>query len=296
MTWTTHAACAKLRKPGDKLMGKYLIVVNDIQLNVLVEGAGPPLLLLHGFPDSLHLWRHQVPALVNAGYRVIAPDQRGFGRSAAPAGKGHYTAEKISGDAIALLDTFGVREKIGLVGHDWGAVIGWLLATNYPQRIECFTALSSGHPNAFLSAGPEQFLKSWYVLFFQIPGLSERLLRANDWAIYRRFVKGYPESERWIRDISRPGRLTAALNWYRALLPELMGMTFDKVQIPTMGVWSSGDVALSEKQMTNSARWVARMWRYERVDHASHWLMLDRPEELNTLLLDWLAANLTNNL
>lgn len=274
-------------------MDEHLVVVNDIKLNVLVAGEGRPVLLLHGFPDSLHLWRHQVPALVEAGYRVFVPDQRGYGRSAAPVAKDHYTAEKITADAIALLDVFGVSEKVSLIGHDWGAAIGWQLAINHPQRIDRFAALSVGHPNAFLSAGKEQILKSWYMLFFQIPGLSERLLQANDWAMYRSFVKGYPESERWIQDLSRPGRLTAALNWYRALLPQMMGTSYKKTRVPTMGVWSSGDVALSEQQMTNSAQWVDNTWRYERIEHASHWMMLDRPEELNALLLDWLAADLT---
>jgi pimeloyl-ACP methyl ester carboxylesterase len=122
-----------------------------------------------------------------------------------------------------------------------------------------------------------------------MPGICERMLQANDWALYRRFVKEYPESERWIQDLSRPGRLTAALNWYRVLLPQMARTSYKKVQLPTLGVWSSGDVALSEIQMLNSARWVDSTWRYERIEHASHWMMLDKPDEVNACLLEWLA-------
>ncbi|MGR8980821.1 MAG: alpha/beta fold hydrolase, partial [Gammaproteobacteria bacterium] len=151
------------------------IQVNDIQLNVYEEGEGEPVLLLHGFPDSNYLWRSVIPRLVKAGYRAIAPDQRGFGGSDAPEGKENYDMALIAKDAVALMDALSIP-KARLVAHDWGALIGWFLAGTYPERFESYTAISVGHPNAYAAAGFEQKKKGWYVLFFQLEGIAEKAL------------------------------------------------------------------------------------------------------------------------
>lgn len=261
--------------------------VNGLTLNVLVEGEGEAVLLLHGFPDSNYLWRGVIPILVKAGYKVIAPDQRGFGESDAPEGKDNYDMELIARDAIAVLDELGI-EKAKLVAHDWGAMIGWLLAGTYPDRFENYTAISVGHPKAYAGAGFEQKKKGWYVLFFQLVGIAEKAFMANDWAIFRKTVNDHPEIDHWIEDLSRPGRLTAGMNWYRANLSKLWKADFPRLKIPVFGIWSTEDVALAEDQMISSAAYVDAPWRYERLEGVSHWVPADAPEELSRMVLDFI--------
>ena len=266
--------------PGTKM------TINGLNLNVLVEGEGEPVMLLHGFPDSNYVWRDVIPLLVDAGYKVIAPDQRGFGESDAPEGKEHYDMELIAKDAIAILDELGI-EKAKLVAHDWGAMIGWLLAGTYPERFESYTAISVGHSKAYAAAGFEQKKKGWYVLFFQLEGIAEKAFMANDWAIFRKTVNNHPEIEHWIKDLSRPGRLSAGMDWYRANLSKLWKAEFPRVSIPVFGIWSSDDVALAEDQMISSAAYVDASWQYERMDGISHWIPVDAPEALSELLLKY---------
>jgi len=260
--------------------------INGLNLNVVVEGEGEPVLLLHGFPDSNYLWRGVIPRLTKAGYRVIAPDQRGFGMSDAPEGKENYDMELIAKDAVALLDALNIA-KAELVAHDWGAMIGWLLAGTYPERFESYTAISVGHPKAYLSAGLEQKKKGWYVLFFQLSGIAERIFMAKNWSLFRKTVHDHPEMDHWIKDLSRPGRLTAGMNWYRANLSKLWKAEFPRVKIPVFGIWSTGDVALTEDQMIGSAAFVDAPWRYERFEGVSHWIPVDVPDKLSDLLLDF---------
>ncbi len=237
------------------------IQVNGIHLNVYVEGEGSPVLLLHGFPDSNYLWRGVIPHLVKAGYRVIAPDQRGFGESEAPEGKENYDMALIVEDAIAVLDALNIA-KAKLVAHDWGAIIGWALAGTYPERFESYTAISVGHPRAYASAGFEQKKKGWYVLFFQLEGIAEKAFMARDFALFRKSVHSHPDVDHWIKDLSRPGRLAAGMNWYRANLFKLWKADFPRVSIPVFGIWSNDDVALAEDQMIGSAAYVDAPWRY----------------------------------
>jgi pimeloyl-ACP methyl ester carboxylesterase len=260
--------------------------VNGVNLNVTTAGKGDPVLLLHGFPDSAELWRHVIPRLVAAGHRVIAPDQRGFGRSDAPRGARNYTVEQIGRDAMAVLDLLGVK-RAKLVGHDWGALIGWHLAGAYSHRFERYAALSVGHINAYASAGLRQKLKGWYVLAFQVPGLAEALFGGADFAVLRAYLGKHPELAKWTADLARPGRLTAGLNWYRANFGRLLAPDFPRASIPVMGVWSDRDVALAEDQMVNSARFVDAPFRYERLAGVGHWMPLDAPEAVSDLLLDF---------
>lgn len=264
--------------------------INGMNLNVLVEGEGEPVLLLHGFPDSNYLWRGVIPHLVKAGYQVIAPDQRGFGLSDAPEGKENYDMELIAKDAVAILDALNIS-KAKLVAHDWGAMIGWLLAGNYPDRFESYSAVSVGHPKAYASAGFEQKRKGWYVLFFQFAGIAEKACMADDWALFRKTVGDHPEMDHWIEDLSRPGRLTAGMNWYRANLSKLWKAEFPRVKIPVFGIWSTEDIALAEDQMIGSAEYVDAQWQYERIEGVSHWVPVDEPEKLSNMLLSYFKQN-----
>ena len=266
--------------------------VGEVTLRVLEEGTGYPVLLLHGFPDSARLWRHQIPALRDAGYRVIAPDLRGFGESDKPTDLAQYVLPVILQDVLGILDQAGI-ERAHVVAHDWGAALGWLMASIAPDRVARFVALSVGHPASYGSAGMSQREKSWYMLLFSFRDVAERLIEQDDWRLFRDFVRNHPEADHWIGDLRRPGALSAGLAWYRAnVSPEQLFRPppeLPPVAAPTMGVWSTGDAYLTEAQMTGSEAHVAGEWRYERFDEASHWLQLDRPQALNQLLVEWLG-------
>jgi pimeloyl-ACP methyl ester carboxylesterase len=266
--------------------------VNGIGLEVQDEGSGPPVLLMHGWPDSHRLWRHQVGALTDAGYRCIAPDMRGFGDSDRPAEVGAYALPLIAGDVLGVLDQLGI-DRAHVVGHDWGAALAWALAALAPDRVDHLVAMSVGHLTSFREAGWEQREKSWYMLLFQFEGVAEQWLSKNDFANFRSWC-GHPEADTVTADLARPGAITASLNWYRANVPPASlvdaGIDLPPIAAPTMGIWSSGDIALLEAQMTGSAAHVKGPWRYERVDGAGHWMQLEQPDTVNALLLDFLPA------
>jgi pimeloyl-ACP methyl ester carboxylesterase len=266
----------------------------EIEIEVAVDGPedGTPVLLLHGWPDSHRLWRHQVPALTGAGLRTIAPDLRGFGESSRPGEVGAYALPEIFGDVLAVLDHLGV-ERSHVVGHDWGAFVAWMLATLLPDRVDRLAALSVGHPASYYAAGTPQRRMSWYILLFQFEGVAEQWLSADDWFNYRD-VFAHPDPEGTIADLSRPGALTASLNWYRANIPPSSLVDprpeLPPVAVPTLGIWSSDDRFLTEDNMTGSTKFVTGSWRYERLDGVGHWMQLQAPDTVNSLLIDHLAG------
>lgn len=263
---------------------------DGLKLNYIDEGTGPAVFLIHGFPDSIHMWRHQIPYLINAGYRVIAADNRGMGQSDAPQAVEAYTLDLISADCITILDACSV-DRVAVVGHDWGAVIGWVLVDQIAQRASCFSALSVGTPQSY--AGCDDIRQKeigWYTLMFQMEDVAEQILTADDWKLFRQWTRHHAETEHWIKSLSREGRLRAGINIYRAnIIPALTGQVVANSQVPTLGLWSTGDAYLVEEQMLASGRFVRSDWHYERVDNASHWMMLDRPEHVNRLLLNHLS-------
>jgi pimeloyl-ACP methyl ester carboxylesterase len=264
--------------------------VNGTGLEVEDRGSGAPVMLLHGWPDSHRLWRHQVAALTVAGYRTIAPDLRGFGESDRPAEVEAYSLLNIAGDVLGVLDHLGI-ERAHVVGHDWGAALAWAVAAFAPERVDHLAVLSVGHPSSFRRAGFEQREKSWYMLLFQFDGVAEQWLSADDFANFRAWSQ-HPEADAVIADLARPGALTATLNWYRANVPPTVlvepPLEIPPVSAPTLGIWSSGDFALTEAQMSGSAAHVTGTWRYERVEGAGHWMQLEQPDSVSKLLLDFL--------
>jgi pimeloyl-ACP methyl ester carboxylesterase len=272
--------------------------VNGLDFNLAEAGDGPPVLLLHGFPDSWRLWRHQISALADAGHRVIAPDLRGFGDSAKPQTVEAYRMRALVTDVVGVLDALGV-ERADVAGHDWGASLAWVLAMFVPDRVSRLAAVSVGHPRAYAAAGLEQWRASWYMLWFQFPGVAERELRADDWAFFRRWAWNGaapgqdPDADRQVAGLSRPGALTAGLNWYRAnidpasFVADGEGSSLPPVSCPTMGIWTSDDFALTESQMIGSERFVTGPWRYVRLDGVDHWVPVHAPERLSQLLVDF---------
>jgi pimeloyl-ACP methyl ester carboxylesterase len=263
---------------------------DGLEFNVQQQGDGPPVLLLHGFPDSLHLWRRVAPLLAAAGFHVIAVDQRGFGESGAPAGKEHYRIDRLVADLTGLLAALGIHEPVHVLGHDWGAVITWCMAMIRPDRVRSAVAISVGHPREYALAGPEQKLKGLYTIGWQVPVVAERWLTAHDWARMRHWLRQHPDPESCLRDLARPGRLTAGLNWYRANMLSALTRAWPPCRVPLLGIWSSEDHGLAEDQMARSVRRMAAPWRYERIDGAGHWLPLEQPERIAALAIDWFSG------
>jgi len=267
------------------------ITVNGLSFPVIDQGTGPAVLLLHGFPDSRFLWRNQIGPLLDAGFRVIAPDLRGFGDAPKPAKVEDYRLPVIASDVMGILDALGVKQA-RVVGHDWGAALTWYLALTRPDRIERVVALSVGANGNSGAASLAQREKSWYFLFFQFEGIAETTLMRNDWAFFREWSRGQGDTDRYVKDLSRPGALTAALNWYRAnvrpQMPVENAAAAPKIAVPAMGVWGDGDPFLTEDHVRKSPERLSGSWRYEKVAGAGHWIMLDKPAELNRLLLDYL--------
>jgi len=267
------------------------IDANGLSFHVVDEGSGDDaVVLLHGFPDSSYLWRKQIPALTDAGFRVIAPDLRGFGQSDKPPDVGAYVMRTLVQDVSGIMDALGV-ERAHVVGHDWGASLGWAVASFLPERVHKLVVLTVGHPTAFARAmiTTSQGLRAWYMFFFRIPGLSEWVISRNDFATFRRGFRS-PDIDREIEALSPPGALTAGLNWYRANVRPSRRPKLPNVSAPTLGVWGSKDPALTEQQMRGSAAFVDGPFRYERIE-AGHWMMLSRPDQVNALLLDFLQGS-----
>jgi pimeloyl-ACP methyl ester carboxylesterase len=268
-----------------------IVTANGVDLHVEVHGDGDPVLLLHGWPDTAGLWRAQVPELTAAGFRVITPDLRGFGRSGRPEGKENYQLANSVADVAAVLDAAGASSA-HLVGHDWGAAVAWLTASYLPDRVRTLTALSVPHLAAVDT--PRQREMAWYQLFFQFEEVAEATLAYNDWAALRELTPGYRDIERAIADLSRPGALTASMNWYRAnVVPRMPGprRQLPPVTAPTLGIWSDGDRYLDGARMRASGDLVKGPWRYAEIAGASHWIPLDAPEEVSSLLLEWFSAS-----
>jgi pimeloyl-ACP methyl ester carboxylesterase len=266
------------------------ITANGLRFAVVDEGAGTPVVLLHGFPDTSYVWRHQVPALVAAGFRAIAPDLRGRGKSDRPQRVEDYALTNMVADVAGIMDALGVT-RAHVVGHDWGAAVAWLFASLMPQRVDRLVVISVGNPAARGEPTLESLQKGWYRLLFQFP-TAEEVVRQNDWYLLRTLFQGAADLERYITDLSEPGALTAGLNWYRGTFaPERLlspPPALPPVPGPTLGIFGTGDLYLTEEDMVRSARTVTGPWRYERIEGVGHWVSVEAPERLNRLLLDFL--------
>ncbi|WP_300007966.1 alpha/beta fold hydrolase [Pseudonocardia sp.] len=268
-----------------------------------VREAGPadgtPVLLLHGFPQGADSWDAVVPALTGAGYRTVAPDQRGYSPRARPGARADYRLDALVADAVAVIDDrAGGRAHV--VGHDWGAAVAWRLAARHPDRVRTLTALSVPPAAAYARSlvTTRQVLASWYFVAFQVPGLAERFLAAGDGPYSRRFTAALRRSgqsrERARRDAARfadPAALTAALNWYRGVLAGRPGPEDPPVPVPTLFVWSDGDIAITRQATALVHRHVSGPYRYAELRGVSHWIPEEAPDELAELLLGHLAAH-----
>jgi pimeloyl-ACP methyl ester carboxylesterase len=265
-----------------------------------VSDAGPAggegVVLLHGYPQAAASWREVVPGLAQAGYRTLAPDQRGYSPGARPQGRKPYVLRELMDDVLALADEAGL-DRFHVVGHDWGGAVAWGLATDHPARLRTVTVLSTPHPEAFLRSmvSSTQLLRSLYMVLFQIPLLPEWLTTTGDGRLARRALRrsGLPAElvEEYVERLMEPGAITAALNWYRALPLQLGDMREVRpVTVPTMFVWSSGDVALGRTAAELTGRYVVGPYRFEVLDGVSHWIPEEVPHVVVRLLLEHLRS------
>jgi pimeloyl-ACP methyl ester carboxylesterase len=270
------------------------IEANGLGFEVADEGGGTPVVLLHGFPDTNVVWRYQVAALTAAGFRTIAPDMRGRGGSDRPPDVVDYALRNIVADVTGIMDALGIR-RAHVVGHDWGAAVAWGVAMFAPERVDHLVAISVGAPGADGPPSLEALQKSWYRIVFLFEGVAEDLVRRDDWYLLREMLQGGGEAfDDYVANLAEPGALTAALNWYRAnlplerLIPAGPRQQFPQVSAPTMGVFGTDDLYLTEDAMTNSVSKVTGPWRYERLEGVGHTIPLEAPDQLNRLLLDFL--------
>lgn len=270
----------------------------DLTFDVIDAGPadGPVVVLLHGFPQFNTSWNAVIDRLTAKGYRCLAPNQRGYSPGARPLRRRDYRSAELVEDVRALLDAAGA-ERAHLVGHDWGAAVAWGAAYELGDRLATMTSFSVPHPTAFVKGWvtSRQGLMSWYMYFFQLPWLPERLLlgaNGQGARALKSLESGGQSREAAERDIKRmiePGVLTAALNWYRAIFlgnPRAVG----KISVPTMYVWSDGDIALAEKPARDTANYVSGDYRFE-VLHGSHWIPDEQPDKAADLLLEWFESH-----
>lgn len=286
-------------------------IVNGVRLHYVEAGEGPLVVLLHGFPEHWHVWREQISALVDAGYRVVAPDMRGYNRSEKPHGVEAYRIGTLVEDVLALIERCG-EGRATVVGHDWGGVIAWEVAARHPEVVDRLVVLNAPHPAVYRqelrSRRSDQRKRSSYALFFQLPWLPEALFRARGYRAIERLFREGPEDPdafdaeeiaRYERACARPGAMTSMLNYYRALFRGHLRSVLpgrarpDETTIagvidrPTLLIWGMRDRALSPRLTEGLERWVPDL-RVECLPGASHWVQADEPDRVNELLIEFL--------
>ncbi len=276
-----------------------VVLADGVPLHCLEAGPddGPLVVLLHGFPEHAGAWRRHMVPLAEAGFRVVAPDGRGYGRSGKPDGIAPYRVSRLTADVVAVADAYGAA-RVRLVGHDWGGIVAWWLAARHPERVARLAILNAPHPDTRWSVPrrhPGQWLRSWYVAAFQLPALPERLLAANGFAALAHALVGTSrpgtfgpaDLEGYRAAWAEPGALRGMLAWYRALVrhpPRPAG----RVRVPTLVLWGRRDTALLPAFAEHGAA-LADDVRLRWFDGASHWLHHEEPDAVAAELLAFLA-------
>lgn len=273
-----------------------MIAINENRLHVVQAGPedGPMVLLLHGFPEFWYGWRNQIGRFSNAGYTVWAPDQRGYNLSEKPPEIADYRMDALVADVVALIDAAG-RQQVNLVGHDWGAAVAWWTAARFPERVRRLGILNVPHPAAMSAAlrnSWSQRLKSWYIAFFQIPWLPERMLSIGGGKLLLRSsgrdnTFSHADLKRYEKAWSQERAWWGMLAWYRAAFANLENsLTTGRIDVPTLILWGDRDAALSKYAADDSLRW-CRQGRIIHYPEATHWIQHDESEAVNHELLDF---------
>ena len=274
---------------------------SEVRLHAMAAGPkdGPVVVLLHGFPEFWYGWHGQIEPLAAAGFRVIVPDQRGYNLSSKPAGVAAYSLTHLVSDVIAIADQFG-QQKIFLAGHDWGAAVAWSTALFYPQRIAKLVIVNVPHPSVmrkFMSSRLRQFLRSWYIYFFQLPMLPESFFSAFDFRAGARSLVRSSRPGTFSEDDlaqyraawSQPGALTAMINWYRALFRHRIKFPDRTVHVPTRILWGERDAFLLAEMAQESLRYCAKGELFTFAE-ATHWLLHEEPTRVSEMLIDFFRS------
>lgn len=276
------------------------VEANGLTFEIATMGQGDHLALcLHGFPELHFSWRHQMPVLADMGYRVWAPNLRGYGGSSRPDGTSAYRLRTLAQDVAALIDASGAKQ-VTLIAHDWGAIIAWYFAIMEIRPLARLVIMNVPHPRCGRRElkNWRQLRKSWYIFFFQLPKLPEMLLgRGHSAPIARLFSTTTVNPhlfddavrETYRAAAARPGALTAMFNYYRALIrrPDAGDVAAGKVKVPTLVVWGEQDVAIDIHCLDGTDHYVDDL-TVRRLPDASHWVQQDAPDQVNTILGEWL--------
>jgi epoxide hydrolase 4 len=280
------------------------IAVNGLELHTIVAGPldGPLVVLLHGFPECWYTWRKQIRPLVEAGYRVLVPDQRGCNLSDKPRGIHNYRLEALAADVVELVRAFE-HEKAIVVGHDCGGVVAWHLAMHHPEIVEKLIVMNGPHPATYLReirSNPAQQRKSWYVGFFQLPIVPEELLGHDPIESARRlFRQGAVNQEAFssfdlhvmASALAQPGALTGMINWYRAAVRDRSALEkLRLIDTPTLLIWAEDDLALGRSLTYGLEPWVSHL-KLCYLPHCGHWVQNEAPDEANELMLAFLKGD-----
>jgi pimeloyl-ACP methyl ester carboxylesterase len=253
---------------------------------------------LHGFPEFWWSWRHQIPALAQAGFRVVAPDLRGYNLSDKPADVASYTIDKLTGDVEGLIRALG-QKKAHIVGHDWGGGVAWSFAMGHAAMVDRLAVLNCPHPAQMMRGlrTLQQLRKSWYMFFFQLPGIPERFVSANDYEYLRKALRSATPNEadvqHYIEAARRADRLHGGINYYRAMMRGFATgsmPTFQPIDAKTMVIWGEKDAFLGKELADPGSKWVPGV-RMEWLPRATHWVQIDAPDRVNSLLVDFLRTS-----
>jgi len=273
--------------------------LSEVRLHFVEAGEGPLVVLLHGFPDFWYGWRHQIPALARAGFRVVAPDLRGYNLSSRPEDVEAYGLRRLAEDIRELIAERG-ESAAAVAGHDWGGVVAWGLAAWHPDAVRRLAILGVPHPRRMYEGlrTLAQLRRSWYIVMFQLPRMPERRLAAGGFRQLRRAIEldappGALEPgdiERYVEAWRRPGALTAMVNYYRAARRSL-GRRLPPIAAPTLVVWGERDRYLGAELAEPHRRDVPGLREVVRLPESSHWVMRDEPERVSTLLAEFFAGD-----
>jgi pimeloyl-ACP methyl ester carboxylesterase len=273
--------------------------IGDQRLHYVEAGEGPLIVLLHGFPEYWYGWRLQIKPLAAAGFRVVAPDMRGYNLSSKPDGVAAYDLDHLTADIRDLIHERGAQSA-SLVGHDWGGSVAWATAMSHPEVVDRLDILNAAHPRK-LSEGlhhPGQLRKSWYFFFFALPELPESVVHANNWHFFRHFLHDAnpaytpEEMDRYIAAWSQPGAATGMINYYRSSVrtpAKKAAAAIQPIKAPTLVIWGQRDQYLGEELAEPDHDDVPNLERVERLPDASHWVHHDASERVTQLLIDFFA-------
>ena len=277
--------------------------VNGVRLHYVTQGAGPLLILLHGFPEFWYSWRYQIPVLAKH-FTVVAPDMRGYNESEKPSGVANYHIDRLTGDVRGLIRAFH-EERAVIIGHDWGGGVAWSFAANYPHMTERLVVLNCPHPGTFqkaLQENRQQLRRSWYIFYFQIPWLPELGLRL----FRRRFIaqtfrgmavrkEAFPDKElhKYAEALETPGSARAAINYYRAAFRHRLrhgAIHLPQILSPTLLIWGEEDTALGKELTHDMDEYFSDRFEIKYISKCSHWVQQEQPELVNQHLLEFLLA------